>query len=64
MTLKSKSTWPKHRIVWRHQSPRSPRMGGHYERIVRIIKVWLSTAIARKIFTYEEFITLVKEAET
>ena len=30
---------------------------------VRIIKVCLSTAITRKIFTYEEFITLVKEAE-
>ena len=38
-------------------------MGGHYEHFVRIIKVCLSTAIARKIFTYEEFVTLVKEAE-
>ena len=38
-------------------------MGGHYEHLVRIIKVCLSTAIARKIFTYEEFVTLVKEAE-
>ena len=53
-----------HRIVWRHQTPRSPWMGGHYERLVRIIKVYLSTAITRKIFTYEEFVTLVKEAET
>ena len=53
-----------HRIVWRHQAPRSPWMGGHYERLVRITKVCLSTAIARKIFTYEEFVTLVKEAET
>ena len=42
---------------------RSPWMGGHYEDILRIIKVCLSTAIARKIFTYEEFVTLVKEAE-
>ena len=53
-----------HRIVWRHQTPQSPWMGGHYERLVRIIKVCLSTAIARKIFTYKEFVTLVKEAET
>ena len=53
-----------HHIVWRHQTPRSPWMGGHYKHLVRIIKVYLSTAIARKIFTYEEFVTLVKEAET
>ena len=38
-------------------------MGGHYKRIVRIIKVCLSTTIARKMFTYEELVTLVKEAE-
>ena len=51
------------RIVWRYQTPRSPWMGEHYECIVRIIKVCPSTAIARKIFTYEEFVTIVKEVE-
>ena len=52
-----------HHIVWRHQNPRSPWMAGHYERIVRIIKVCLSTAIARKIFTHEEFVTVIKKVE-
>ena len=51
------------RMVWRHQTPQSPWMGGHYERIIRIIKVCLSTVIARKIFTYEEFVTVTKEVE-
>ena len=39
-------------------------MCGHYEHLVRIIKIYLSTDIARKIFTYEEFVTIVEEAET
>ena len=37
-----------HRIQWRHQTPRSPWMGGHFERLVRTIKTSLSSAIARK----------------
>ena len=51
------------RIEWRHQTPPSPWMGGHYERLVRTIKVCLSTAIARKLFNYEEFVTVIREVE-
>ena len=38
-------------------------MVGHYERIVRIIKVCPSTAIAKKLFNYEEFVTVVRETK-
>ena len=48
---------------WKHQTPRSPWMGGHFERLVRTIKVSLATAISRKLLTLEEFSTVVKEAE-
>ena len=50
-------------IRWKHQSPRSPWMGGHFERLVRTIKASLATAISRKLLTLEEFTTIVKEAE-
>ena len=53
-----------HRIQWRHQTPRSPWMGGHFERLVRTIKTSLSSAIARKIYNVEEFTTIVKEVES
>ena len=35
-----------HCIQWRHQTSRSPWMGGHFERLVRTIKTSLSSAIA------------------
>ena len=50
-------------VRWKHQTPRSPWMGGHSERLVRTIKVSLATAISRKFLTLEEFSTVVKEAE-
>ena len=50
-------------IRWKHQTPRSPWMGGHFERLVRTIKASLATAISRKLLTLEEFTTIVKEAE-
>ena len=50
-------------VRWRHQTPRSPWMGGHFERLVRTIKASLATAISRKFLTMEEFSTVVKEAE-
>ena len=50
-------------VRWKHQTPRSPWMGGHFERLVRTIKASLATAIARKLLTLEEFSTIVKEAE-
>ena len=50
-------------IRWKHQTPRSPWMGGHFERLVRTIKASLATAISRKVLTLEEFTTVVKEAE-
>ena len=55
--LQSKSVW------WKHQTPRSPWMGGHFERLVRTIKASLATAIYRKLLTLEEFSTVVREAE-
>ena len=50
-------------VQWKHQTPRSPWMGGHFERLVRMIKASLATAISRKLFKLEEFTTVVKEAE-
>ena len=50
-------------IRWKHQTPRFPWMGGHFERLVRTIKASLATAISRKLLTLEEFSTIVKEAE-
>ena len=53
-----------HQIQWRHQTPRSPWMGGHFERLVRTVKTALSSAIARRIYNVEDFTTIVKEVET
>ena len=50
-------------VRWKHQTPRSPWMGGHFERLVRTVKASLATAISRKLLTLEEFSTVVKEAE-
>ena len=50
-------------IRWKHQTPRSPWMGGHFERLVRTIKASLATAISKKLLTLEEFTIIVKEAE-
>ena len=55
--LNSRSIW------WKHQTPRSPWMGGHFERLVRTIKASLATAISRKLLSLEEFRTVVLEAE-
>ena len=56
--------YPKSKSVrWKHQTPRSPWMGGHFERLVRTIKASLATAILRKLLTLEEFRTVVLEAE-
>ena len=49
-------------VRWKHQTPRSPWMGGHFERLVRMIKASLATAISRKLLALEEFTTIVKEA--
>ena len=50
-------------IKWRRQTPRAPWSGGHFERLVRTIKVALATAISKKLLTLEEFATVVKESE-
>ena len=50
-------------VRWKYQTPRSPWMGGYFERLVRTIKASLATAISRKLLTLEEFTTIVKEAE-
>ena len=51
------------RIRWKHQTLRSPWMGGHFERLVRTVKASLATAISRKLLTLEELSTVIKEAE-
>ena len=38
-------------VRWKHQTPSSPWMGGHFERLVRTIKASLATAISRKLLT-------------
>ena len=38
-------------------------MGGHFEQLVKTIKICLSSAIARKLYNQEEFTTVVKEVE-
>ena len=53
-----------HRITWRHQTPRSSWMGGHFEGLVKTIKTSLSAAITRKLYNQEEFTTIVKEVES
>ena len=50
-------------IKWRRQTPRAPWSGGHFERLVRTIKVALATDISKKLLTLEEFTTIVKESE-
>ena len=50
-------------IRWKHQTPRSSWMVGHFERLVQTIKASLATAISRKLLTLEEFTTIVKGAE-
>ena len=50
-------------VRWKHQTPRSPWMGGHFGRLVRTVKASLATAISRKLLTLEEFTTIAKEAE-
>ena len=50
-------------IRWKHQTPRSSWMGGHFELLVRTIKATLATAIPKKFLTLEEFTTIIKEAE-
>ena len=52
------------RIGWKHQTPRAPWSGGHFERLVRTVKTSLTTAISRKLFNWEEFLTITKEVET
>ena len=52
-----------HRVQWKHQTPRSPWMGGHFERLVRTTKTCLSSVIACKLYNQEEFTTVVKEVE-
>ena len=50
-------------ITWLRQTPRAPWQGGHFERLVRTIKVALAPAIAKKLLSYAEFSTIVKEVQ-
>ena len=51
-------------ITWRFQTPRAPWAGGHYERLVGVVKSCLSTSLQRKLLTEEELRTVVAECET
>ena len=50
-------------IRWKHQTPRSPWMGRHFECLVRTIKASLATAMSKKLLTLEEFTTIIKKDE-
>ena len=52
------------RIVWKHQTPLAPWSGGHFERLVRIVKTSLTAATSKKLFNWEEFVAIPKEVET
>ena len=45
------------------KSPEAHGGGCHFERFIRTIKTSLSSAIARKLFTFDEFTTVIKEVE-
>lgn len=51
------------RFNWRFQTPKAPWKGGHFERLVGITKLALSTSLRRKRITADDFQTIVKEAE-
>ena len=38
-------------IRWKHQTPKSPWIRGHFERLVQTIKASLATAISKKLLT-------------
>lgn len=53
----------KQRIKWSFNPPRSPHFGGLWEAAVKIMKRHLYTIIKGRVFTYEEYNTLVTEIE-
>ena len=52
-----------HRIEWKFIPPRSPWMGGFYERIVGVVKRALKLALFRKNVSEDELQTLLAEIE-
>ena len=49
-------------IIWTFQTPRAPWCGGHFERLVGVVKRCLSTSLMRRVHTFEELRTLIFEA--
>ena len=52
-----------HEIRWKFQTPLSPWKGGHFERMVSIIKASLNVSLRNKQLREEEFRTAVAEAQ-
>lgn len=50
-------------IEWKFITCRSPWHGGHWERMVGILKKTLRSAVGRTILSYEQLITVVAECE-
>ena len=53
----------KNDISWHFQTPRAPWKGGHFERLIGIVKSTISTTIAKKKLKKSELQTIIKEAE-
>ena len=49
-------------IHWQFNPAASPHMGGHYERLIGLLKTLLKRTIGRSLLDKTEFITLTKEA--
>lgn len=48
-------------IIWQFIPNRSPWMGGHYERMVGVVKTGLKRAVGRALLSYEEMLTVTAE---
>ena len=51
-------------IKWKFQTPRAPWKGGHFERLIAVIKSALTIALRRKTLQEEVFRTALAEAQT
>ena len=50
-------------VEWKFQTPRSPWKGGHFERLISIIKSSLVVSLRHKRLNEEQFRTAVAEAQ-
>ena len=52
-----------HQIKWEFQTPRAPWMGGHFERLIGVVKTSLIVSLRNRILNEEEFRTAIAEAQ-